>query len=108
MSEIDDFLAEYGPVGEVAQALRRFVKANTPDCPETLHKGWKVISYGRQHCSIAPHKQWVNLQFSKGATLEDPSGRMEGTGKSIRHIKIRSTDDLDEHLATVIKASAEA
>lgn len=107
MSEIDDFLSGYGAVGQTAQALRKFVKANSPECAETLHTGWKVISYGRQHCAIAPHKNWVNLQFYHGAQLHDPSGRMEGTGKSVRHIKIKSIDDLDDDLASVIQASAQ-
>ena len=108
MSEIDDFLAGYEDVGDVEQALRRFVKENVPDCTETLHSGWKVISYGgkTKFCAIAPHKRWVNLQFHQGATLPDPSGRMTGTGKSIRHIKVAQTDDMDADLADVIRLAA--
>jgi hypothetical protein len=35
----------------------------------------------------------VNLQLPDGADLPDPDGRIEGTGKRIRHVKVRSVDD---------------
>jgi hypothetical protein len=36
----------------------------------------------------------LNLGFNHGATLDDPLGILEGTGKQIRHIKIKAPDDL--------------
>jgi len=35
----------------------------------------------------------VNLGFYHGASLSDPDGLLEGTGKELRHIKIRSVAD---------------
>lgn len=43
--------------------------------------------------AIMPHRAHVNVQFADGATLSDPTGIMEGTGKRIRHVKCRSVDD---------------
>jgi len=31
----------------------------------------------------------VNLGFYHGAALPDPAGLLEGTGKSLRHVKVR-------------------
>jgi hypothetical protein len=42
---------------------------------------------------IMPHKMWVNLGFFQGATLADPADMMEGTGKKLRHVKLRSIED---------------
>ncbi|NKC01761.1 MAG: hypothetical protein GKR90_25130 [Pseudomonadales bacterium] len=110
MSEIDDFLGQFEVTGNVAQALREFVKETAPGCSETLHLGWKVISYGdkKKFCAIAPHAKWVNLQFHNGASLTDPEGRMGGTGKSIRHMKVASSDELDDYLSTLIKEAISA
>ncbi len=32
---------------------------------------------------------YVNLGFYQGAQLPDPDGLLEGTGKSLRHVKVR-------------------
>lgn len=38
----------------------------------------------------------VSLEFSKGASLDDPHGVLEGTGKLRRHIKLRALSDINE------------
>ena len=43
--------------------------------------------------AIIPHKAHVNLQLADGVDLPDPDGRIEGTGKRIRHVKVRSVDE---------------
>jgi hypothetical protein len=35
----------------------------------------------------------VNLAFSRGTDLADPQGLLEGTGKRIRHVKVRAGPD---------------
>ena len=42
--------------------------------------------------ALIPHAGWVNLQLADGAILPNPDGRIEGTGKKIRHIKVRSDE----------------
>ena len=43
--------------------------------------------------AIIPHTSHVNLQLADGADLPNPDGRIEGTGKRIRHVKVRSVED---------------
>ena len=43
--------------------------------------------------AIIPHTAHVNLQLADGADLPNPDGRIEGTGKRIRHVKVRSVED---------------
>ena len=53
---------------------------------------------------ILPHKNWVNLGFYKGAELPDPAALLEGTGKKLRHVKVRSIQDADQpQLRTLIE-----
>jgi hypothetical protein len=41
-----------------------------------------------------PMRDRVNLNFGDYETLPDPDHLLEGTGKGIRHVKIRSAADL--------------
>ena len=48
----------------------------------------------------------VNLMFNRGAELADPDGRLEGSGKIIRHLKVRVPEDLKQpHLRKFIRAA---
>jgi uncharacterized protein DUF1801 len=46
-------------------------------------------------CMIAVHRTHVNLQFTQGTELDDPFGLLQGKGKRMRHIKVKSLPDLD-------------
>jgi len=37
----------------------------------------------------------VNVGFFRGAELEDPVGLLEGSGKYMRHVKLRPGSDID-------------
>jgi hypothetical protein len=37
---------------------------------------------------------YVRLQFFRGVRLADPGGLLEGTGKEMRHVKVRQAKDL--------------
>lgn len=42
-----------------------------------------------------PQRGQVNLRFFRGTSLDDPEGLLEGTGKAMRHVKVRSIEDAD-------------
>ncbi len=44
---------------------------------------------------IFENKAHVSLEFSEGASLEDPAGHLEGTGKHRRHLKLRTVKDVN-------------
>lgn len=106
---IEEFLETYPVhIADLAEQLRVFVRAQAPHSSETLHVGWRVISFGvsadepHKFCAIAPHANWVNLQFHEGAALRDPMNLLEGTGQSMRHVKVQSAADLSEALSSLI------
>lgn len=45
-------------------------------------------------CGIQPQRNWVNLIFYHGAELPDPQGALEGTGKGMRHVKVRKPEEI--------------
>jgi hypothetical protein len=40
-------------------------------------------------------KAHVNVGFFRGAEIADPDGLLEGTGKLMRHVKLRPERDID-------------
>ena len=86
-------------VADVARALRLTVLEAFPDAVETFDAadGLLAIGAGRSMrdfvFAIIPHKAHVNLQLADGAALANPDGRIEGTGKRVRHVKARSLED---------------
>jgi hypothetical protein len=40
-------------------------------------------------------KAHVNVGFVRGAEIADPEGLLEGTGKFLRHVKLRPERDVD-------------
>ena len=98
------YLAPYDPhVADLTLALRDLVLEEAPDAIESLSKGYAVaigFSFTGKplkdgFCHIVTYPSHVNLGFNRGALLPDPHGVLEGSGKSIRHITIRSQGELD-------------
>ncbi|MDA2915148.1 DUF1801 domain-containing protein, partial [Acidobacteriia bacterium AH_259_A11_L15] len=59
--------------------------------------GWRVIVYSnnkKMFCYLGPLAKGVNLGFHQGARLPDPGRWLEGTGKGMRHVKIRSDKNI--------------
>jgi hypothetical protein len=96
----DRYLEARAPaVAETARALRLVVLEGFPGGVETFDPadGLLAIGTGRSmrdfSFAIIPHKAHVNLQLANGADLPNPEGRIEGTGKRVRHVKVRSVED---------------
>ena len=98
----DDFetlLQPHTPaVAETARALRLVLAAAFPDAVEQVDFGNKLLAVGKSMAmrdlafAIIPHSAHVNLQLPDGVDLPDPDGLIEGTGKRIRHVKVRSAE----------------
>jgi hypothetical protein len=80
----------------IEEALRAVIKREYPDVLERVDFGNKLIAYGPSMrmrdltFAIIAHREHVNLQLADGVELPDPTGIVEGTGKRIRHVKVRS------------------
>ncbi len=76
------------------EALRRFVKEEAPSLVEQIKWG-NICWIGKGNvCWIIVYKTHVDFGFFNGAKLRDPEGLLEGTGKGLRHIKVRGDKDI--------------
>ena len=99
---VEEFLSTYDQkVQDICIALRRIVQEQLPEMEEILFEGWKSIGYGTGESRAAkdlllylgPLKDSVNLGFYRGAILPDTKQLLTGTGKLLRHLKIKSLED---------------
>ena len=98
-ADVDRLLSEHPPeIQAIERALRVTIRSAFPAAVEQVDFGNKLIAFGRSMkmrgllFAIIAHRDWVNLQLADGAALADPDGLVEGTGKRIRHVKIRSVE----------------
>ncbi len=93
--------------------LREIILSIHPDAVEVVRLGDRAATYGlgpkkmiEGYTYILPHTSWVNLGFFRGADLPDPDGLLEGTGKKLRHVKIRSVEAAENPaVRTLIEAA---
>jgi hypothetical protein len=97
------FLKPYDrAVRDLALKLRALLLEEIAPCYENIYDAYSAVAMGygtSERLSdgifhIAVYEKGVNLGFNHGATLADPKGIFEGKGNRIRHIKIRTTEDL--------------
>ena len=89
-------------VKEIARAVRDKFFEVYPDVDETVWVRQKTAGYGIGPKKMSQHFGWimtakshVNMGFNYGSSLPDPRHLLEGTGKNMRHIKIKNIADLD-------------
>jgi hypothetical protein len=95
----DDNLASHTPdVHAAARQLEVVIREKLPDAVVQYDPGNGLLAFGRGMrmrdllFALIPHGGWVNLQLAGGALLPNHDGLIEGTGKRIRHIKVRSRE----------------
>jgi hypothetical protein len=83
------------------------MRACGADVRELLHDGCPVACVGEAAFAyVNAFKAHANVGFFHGATLADPAGLLEGTGKRMRHVKLRPGTELDdEALSDLIQAA---
>lgn len=110
----DDLLAITAePMRPIATALREMVLDVHPDAVEVVRLGDRASTFGigpkkmsEGHTYVLPYSKHVNLGFYNGALLPDPSGVMEGTGKKLRHVKVRSVEQSADPVLRVLVEAA--
>ena len=93
---VDSWMYEQDPsIRQIAQAVRDLILDAHPELKESIKWSNPVYSGQDDVFYISATEKYVNLGFFKGARLTDPRGHIEGTGKSMRHLKVRAPEDID-------------
>jgi hypothetical protein len=92
----------------VVAGLKKLVKELVPGTKETVN-AWGVPMFVAQNpfAFYMVGKKHVTFGFPFATSLPDPEGLLEGTGKNMRHVKLRSPEDLEQEglLELIVAAS---
>jgi hypothetical protein len=96
-----------GELGAIAHRWFEVMRNCSDDVRELLHDGHPTACVGdAAFAYVNAFTAHVNLGFFRGAELPDPQGLLEGTGKFMRHVKLRPDRDLDAAALTNLIESA--
>ena len=85
-----------GDLGAIAQRWFDVMRDCGDDVRELLHDGHPTACVGDAAFGyVNAFKAHVNVGFFRGANIADPESLLEGTGKFMRHVKLRHEQDVD-------------
>jgi hypothetical protein len=96
-SAIDKFMDEHSSeLGVIANHWFEFMRESGDDVRELMHDGYPTACVDdAAFAYVGVFKAHVNVGFFGGAGIADPAGLLEGTGKYMRHVKIRPEKGID-------------
>jgi hypothetical protein len=86
--------------GQVVGELDALVRTAAPKATGSIKWAQPVYEQDGPFAYIEAFSESVNFGFWRGVDLSDPEGVLEGTGDRMRHVKIRSAEDVDKALFT--------
>ena len=113
--ELDAIIASRSPqMAKLTKAVLGKLRPRFPGAAELVYDKRNALVIG--FCpderasnvinSIAVYTNWINLYFFEGDTLPDPDGLLQGTGHTVRNIRITSAADLDRPAVKALMAEA--
>jgi hypothetical protein len=85
----------------IARSWFEVMRACGPDVRELLHDDQPTACVGdAAFAYVDAFTAHVNVGFFRGAESPDPEGLLEGTGKFMRHVKLRPGADIDANALT--------
>lgn len=104
-AELNSFIDKFTPeVAELTRALLAKMEARIPGAAILVYDNYNALAIGfcpsdkaRQAVlSLAVMPRWVTLCFLQGVGLPDPHGLLKGSGSHVRHIRLHTTDAIDD------------
>jgi hypothetical protein len=101
--------AQTGDLGTLARAWFERLRACGDEVRELMHDGQATACVGdAAFAYVAVYTAHVNVGFFRGAQLADPAGILEGSGKQMRHVKLKPGRDFDGPFLAKLVARAYA
>jgi len=94
-------------LGVIANHWFKVMRRCGDDVRELLHDGHPTACIADAAFGyVNAFKDHVNVGFFRGAEIDDPDGLLEGTGKFMRHVKLRPGRDISATALTKLIDSA--
>lgn len=83
---------------EIMETIRQLIHESVPGVTEEFKWSRPVFKSDKDFAYLKTAKAYVTLGFFNFQKLNDPKNLLEGTGKDMRHIKLKSINDVDKKL----------
>ncbi|WP_305097349.1 DUF1801 domain-containing protein [Croceibacterium aestuarii] len=99
---LEAFIDRYAPeVAALGRAVLADLRTRLPHANVLVYDNYNALaagfapdeSAGHVILSLAFYPRWVSLFFFNGPRLDDPGGLLEGSGSTVRHVKMRRLED---------------
>jgi len=95
MDKVEEYIKKQkSPQREILIKARKIFQKTLSNCEEKT--AWGVITYSRGKFYIAAMKNCVHVGFSINGLSKEEISLLEGSGKTMRHIKIPTLKIFDE------------
>ncbi len=86
---------------EISLAVKKLIVQLAPDVRFVPKYGGEVFALDPDDDKhffggVFSYKDHVSVEFSNGASFDDPDGHLEGAGKMRRHLKLHTLDEMNE------------
>ena len=107
---VERWMTEHsGELGAIAKRWFGVMRVCGDDVREVLHDGHPTACVdGAGFAYVNAFRAHVNVGFFRGAEITDPEGLLEGTGRFMRHVKLRPGEDVDTSALTGLIQTAYA
>ena len=97
---VDEYIAAIPePLRKVAERAREVVDAELEGATSAIKWAHPTWSIGKAPvCYLKTASRHVTFGFWRGASIDDPSGRLETSGEVMAHAKLREPADVDPAL----------
>lgn len=96
-----------GELGAMARCWFGVMRDCGDDVRELLHDGHPTACVNdAAFAYVNAFQAHVNVGFFRGSEIADPAGLLKGTGKLMRHVKLRPDGDVDETALTKLIQAA--
>jgi hypothetical protein len=93
---------QQAPQKDILKKVRNLILESLPNCDEKA--AWDVVTFAGGKFYVAALKNKVHIGFAINGLSKEEISQFEGSGKTMRHIKIFSLSDIDdEKLIKLIK-----
>jgi len=83
---------------KILQELRLIINQSIPGVEENFKWGRPVFSTSKDIIYFKTARAYISLGFFHAGKIKTHTNLLEGTGKDMRHIKIRNAEEIDKSL----------
>lgn len=80
------------------QRIRALIHQRVPGVREEFKWSRPVFALEKDFAYFKTTKNYLTLGFMNFHKIDDPNGLLEGSGKDMRHIKLKDINEVDDEL----------